>query len=282
MIHTTILNARLRGLAFLIIASIAVVGCASESPRVSAEQLASHTGAQYLWLASLRHGMSVEEALEQAPPYKHYVFQYKDKGAFFHYMQGRYPVTETLYALFFEDGRLASLLLNQSVTEADSYHFHLYRRKDAWPLTGFENTVEWIKVRDRIGGDFNTLCRPGPSVESVSETPAADAIEAAAHVPIALVAAPIALPFLFFGSGDKEWSDEPLAQVELGLTTSAQLLELLGKPMGKREHEWGERWSYRVPDASFGLVGGIVMWGESNWWGTPIDRSTRAASCTSQ
>lgn len=268
--------------SLLIIASTALASCAGESPQVQPEQLASSIESQSLWLKSLRHGMSVEQALEQAPPDRHYVFQYRQEETSFHYVQGRYPVTETLYALFFVDGRLASLLLNQSVTEADSYHFHLYQRRDSWPLTGFENTVEWIKLRDRIGGDFKDLCGPGPAADSSSETPAADAIEAAAHLPIAVAVAPVALPFLFFGSDDDKWRDEPLAQVKLGLTTEAELLDLLGKPMMKRELDWGERWNYRVPDASFGLVGGVVMWGESNWWGTPVDRSAKTAGCTSR
>jgi len=271
----------LRDLALPLIASSVLVACASEAPRVSAEELAGHTEAQRVWLASLRHGMSVEEALGQAPPYRYYVFQYRENEKLFQYIQGRYPVTETLYALYFEDGRLASLLLGRSVTEADSYHFHLYERQDAWPLSGFEATAEWIRQRDRVGSDFREICGASLAADSAEDATAADVVQAAAHLPIALVAAPFAMPFLFFDSGGKERSEQRLAQVELGVTTSAQLVGLLGKPMSIWERQWGERWNYRVPDASFGLVDDTVVWGESNWWGTPVTRATPIGDCTS-
>jgi hypothetical protein len=225
--------------------------------------------------------MSVEEALGRAPPYRYYVFQYRENERLFQYIQGRYPVTETLYALFFEDGHLTSLLLDRSVTEADNYHFHLYKRQDAWPLSGFQATAEWIRQRDRIGRDLGKICGARPAADSGEESAAADVVEAAAHLPLALVAAPFAMPFLFFDSGGQERSEQRLAQVQLGVTTSEQLLGLLGKPMSIWERQWGDRWNYRVPDASFGLVDGIVMWGESNWWGTPVTRSTHVGDCAS-
>lgn len=256
-----------------------LLSCASGPEPVSEEELQAHLQQQRAWLEGLQAGMPVEQALSGANSYRYYQFEIKQDQSIYQYIQGRGAVTQTLYGLYFENTRLVSLLLNQDVTAADSCYFHLYKRADAWPVVGFGETDAWIRTSSQLGGHFDAVSGIDPGLDPEADSGAARAVEAVTHGALAVVLAPVALPFLAISPGGDDRHEKRAKAVELGLTTGDALLELFGRPTYVRKESWGENWTYTADDASYGLVNGIVAWRESGWWGTPRNDRTRRVSC---
>ena len=243
---------------------------------ISAEEIKQYRDNQQKWLSGLQEGMPLEDALRQVVSYLQYSFQYQENGRLFQYMQGQYPITGMMFGLFFEDGRLTSLLLDQSV-----YDFYWCRYNYArvrghlfqyWLPGGFKKTASWIEQENRLGDEYDDVSTGNRQVVKNSGA-GTKAIEIAAHLPLAAVALPfflVALPFLPEDEIAKEPEDtakrhderliEAAGKIKLGVTTDIELVQLLGTP----DNKGGTSWTYKIPNLTkFGITDGIVSWIES-------------------
>ena len=260
-----------------------ITACAANRDVLSQEEIDEYYKRQEMWLTTLNAGMTPVEVLSQVPPYKHYVFHFHDGEKSFQYVRGKYPGTGTLYGLFFQDYRLTSVLLDQTVMDLDLCRSSHMRMEDGWPLSDFEGTVAWIYSQSRLDDDYSDL----PPVEPASETArkgtsAGNVVEVATHLPLAVLIAPVYGIYKLGGGSIEENSVEQGIGIKPGHTTETQLLEKHGKPLFRRKHDKYELWQYRVPDASFGVADGIVRWSEYYWWGTPSNDRTKPSgtNCT--
>jgi len=218
--------------------------------------------------------MSPEDALRQVLSYQQYFFQYKENGKLFQYMEGQYPITGMVFGLFFEDGRLTSLLLDQAVFD---FFICRYRRGNFWPLEEFQTTASWIKLQSRLGDEYDDVTTAyQQNANDSGVVSAGDAVEIITHLPLAAIALPFifVMPFLpedeiaegpdeqlLHSYGRPEQLREVASQIELGVTTDIELKQLLGAP---DPNFGGDRvWGYRSLKIQFGIVDGTVMWSES-------------------
>lgn len=249
--------------------------CAANRGALSQEEIDAYYDRQEKWLTSLGEGMTPAEALDQVSSYKHYVFRFHDGERSFQYVRGKYPGTDTLYGLFFQDNRLTSILVDQPVMDLDLCRSSHMREEDAWPLSGFEGTVAWIRSRNRLGDDYADLRQVQRTTETNGDGPSGgDIVEIATHLPLAVLAAPVYGIYKVAGGSEEKEAAEQENGIAPGRTTGAQLLEMHGNPMYRRKHDKYEVLRYRVPDASFGVAEGLVRWSEYNWWGTPSNDRT--------
>lgn len=280
------------------IAAIVLISCfisacagnhAGNHTTISAEEIEQYRDNQQKWLSSLQEGMSPEDALRKVLSYQHYFFQYKENGKLFQYMQGQYPITGMLFGLFFEDGRLTSLMLDQAVYDFHWCRYNLYRLHRAhWLPIGFQTAAIWIRLQSRLGDEYD-------DVSTAYQTPTdysgvADAVEIITHLPLAAIALPflVVTPFLpedkiaegpdeiagdpdevlLHSYGRPEQLREVAIQIELGVTTDIELMRLLGAPDYKGEQSG--LWIYRSPKIQLGIVDGTVSWSESWSWDSRI------------
>lgn len=261
----------------LIFSLFLLASCMGNHAAISVEEFEQHQESQWQWLYSLHEGMTPEEALAHVLSYEQYVFKYKEKGELFQYTQGQYPGTGTLFGLFFEDGRLTSLLLDQFVKDFGNCRFNLLSQDESWPLDKFQETASWIRLHNRLEGEYNDVGTAYTQSKNSREGSSTDeAVEIITHLPLAVVALPFyGLYKLAGGSSESpEQLKERVGQIELGVTTDKELARLLGTPYSKRGTEQREVWRYTSPDIIFGVVGGIVSWIESPLYGIPLNGVT--------
>jgi hypothetical protein len=242
---------------------------------ISAEEIEQYRDNQQKWLSDLHEGMSPEETLRQVSSYLEYFFQYKENGKLFQYIQGRYPATCMMFGLFFEDGKLTSLLLDRAVWDFDWYRYNYARVRghlfQYWLPNGFQEGVSLIRQHNRLGDEYDnvsTECRQ----HVADKGGAAKASEAiitglffAPFLPYALVAMPL--------MQEDEITEEPdkiaksrnkqrlvkANKIELGVTTTIELEQLLGTP----DYKGDTMWTYRFPSIRAGIGDGVVIWSES-------------------
>jgi len=242
---------------------------------ISAEETKQYGDNQQKWLSGLQEGLSPEDALGQVFSYLKYSFQYKENGKLFQYIQGQYPVTCMEFGLFFEDGRLKSLLLDKAVWDFQLYRYnyarvwsHLFQY---WLPNGFQEGVALIRQQNRLGDEYNdvrTECRQ--HVEDKGE--AAKASEAIITglsflpmVPFVLVAMPFTPEDQIAGEPEEiakspnEQLREVASKIKLGVTTDNELMQLLGTP----DYKGDTSWTYKIPHIKFGIADSIVIWSES-------------------
>lgn len=241
---------------------------------------------QQLWLRNLNVGMPLENALRPVLSYQQYFFQFKKGEHTYQYSEGKDPITHLLFGLFFEDGELKSLLLDQSVSDFFSCRWSqseqvrkLQKQRGAWNEVNFDKNVAWIKQKNELGGEFNNL-QSAPLLQN-SDSQSSSTAEAiittmafAPFLPYALISMAI--------SPDDEQPDysrpenmlKLAQQIELGVTTGEELMQLLGYPSTNLEKS--QIWEYTHPDIRFGFVDGTVHWSQSrakNWY-APVNNTT--------
>jgi hypothetical protein len=284
----------------IVLISFVMTGCASHNAAstvkdteqssnkttISVEEIKQYLDKQQKWLSGLHEGMPPEDALRQVVSYMQYSLQYQENGRFFLYMQGQYPKTGLMFGLFFEDGKLTRLLLDQAV-----YDFYWCRYNYArvrghlfqyWLPGGFKKTASWIEQEDRLGDEYDDVST-GYRQAVNNNGAGTEAIEVATHLPLAAFALPlylVALPFL----PENEIVGEPgetaksrnkrlieaAGKIKLGVTTDIELMQLLGIPDNKGD----TRWTYRNHILmEFGIIDGIVSWIESWTKATPLKMS---------
>jgi hypothetical protein len=227
--------------------------------------------------------MSPEGALRQVISYQQYFFQYKENGQLFQYMQGKYPITGMLFGLFFEDGQLTSLLLDQAVTDFGNCRFNFYKQQETWPLNGFQTIASWIRQQDRLGDEYNDASIAYLQNANNSDVVSAEeVVEIASYLPMVVVALPFYGLYKIAGGSDEEQlqSESPeelrkrASQIDMEVTTDIELIRLLGAPNSKRGKEQPVIWTYTSPEILFGIVDGTVRWSESLYWGVPLNSVT--------
>jgi hypothetical protein len=275
---------KVRFVTVIALLSYLITACAGNRPTVSEEEFKQYRDSQQEWLLSLQEGQSPEVVIRPVLAYQQYFFRYKENEKLFEYVQGQYPITRMLFGLFFEDGRLTSLLLDQAVTDFGTCRFNQLKQKDTWPLDGFQTTASWIRLQSRIGDDYEDASAEAypQNAKDSGGISANEAIEIATHLPLAVVALPLYGVYKMAGgpyeqplqSGDPKLPNERAIQIELGETTDDELMQLLGAPDGKGGTKQLETWAYVSPDILFGIVAGTVTSSESLYWYVPRNSET--------
>lgn len=249
---------------------------------ISAEEIEQYRDKQQKWLAGLQEGLSPEDALGQVFSYLKYFFQYKENGKLFQYIQGQYPATCMEFGLFFEDGRLTSLLLDKAVLNFHWYRYNYARVRSHlfqyWLPNGFQEGVSLIRQQNRLGDKFNdvrTACRQHVD-DKGGAAKASEAIITslffAPFVPYVLVAKSFMPEDKIDGEpgeivkSPNEQLREAVSKIKLGVTTDNELMQLLGTP----DYKGDTSWTYKIPHIKFGIADGIVKWSES--WSTQDDK----------
>jgi hypothetical protein len=297
----------------IVLISYFITACAgnqtSNHTTISAEEIEQHRDNQQKWLSGLQEGMSMEDSLRQVLSYQQYFFQYKENGILFQYMQGQNPITGMVFGLFFEDGRLTSLLLDQAVNDFYFCRYNLYvLHGDNWLPSGFQAASTWIKLQSRLGDKYNDVStsyqqnQQNANDSGIMEK-VGDGVEIATYLPMIAVFLPFYLGAQPFLQEDKiienpnkitenpnetaEGPDEKLLnsyghpeqlreianQIELGVTTDIEMMRLWGAP----DYKTDTMWVYSPPTFKFGIVGNTVRWSESWSWydkGVPRNNTT--------
>jgi hypothetical protein len=275
-----------------------------------AEISESVVDAQERWLLGFKTGQSIEHVnIPVGPsgsnnPSKsvsnefYYSVESTHQGKLYQYIQGKYPGTNVLYGLYFEDQELIALLIDQEVV--DFYHCeypfrHGYKMAyKPWPAYHYQMEAinNWVKKRNRLGTDFNAravhkLMRP---VESKKEMSVADAVVIVTYLPlIAIGTQAYAVSFLppvnwllkkEEGKRQKkrqQWA-EAANQIHPGSVTEDDLLRLMGVPASKFAWQGGSGWQYSWPGdpygLNFGIKNGLVIWKQSGFRKNPENEST--------
>jgi hypothetical protein len=247
----------------IILISFLITACAgnktSKHTSISPEEIKQHHNNQQKWLSGLQENMSLEDALKDVFSYQQYLFQYKEKGKLFQYFQGQYPITGMLFGLFFENGRLTSLLLEQAVTDFTVCRLNLGDQEDAWPQNGFQATASWIRQQSRLGdeyGDIATAYKQNTNNSGVVS--AGDIVEIAAYIPFFAVA-PGVLVVMPFLPDKSEKLRERASQIKLGVTSDIELMRLLGAPDVRTGKDIMVYISLKI---DYGIIDGTVSWSE--------------------
>jgi len=186
-----------------------------------------------------------------------------------------YPGTKMLYGLFFVSGRLEALLVDQDVTDFFRCE-HTYRRRGGnWLKTGIGATLEWVGKRNRLGKEFDERVAHG----SGAGADASQSVEAAAHLPLAVLAAPIYGAYWLTGGSERDRQRarerlETVANIQPGSATSDDLLRQMGPPELRIDWEAGNVWIYDRSTFYFGIASNTVVWKESGRVETPQNPST--------
>jgi hypothetical protein len=272
-IHKRVTFNKIYFIAAIVLVSCFVTACAGKT---ATKEIDSYYDSQQKWLLGLREGMSPEEALGQVISYQQYFFQYKKNEKLFQYMQGQYPVTGMVFGLFFEDGNLTNLRLNQGVNNYGGCHDQL----------SIGTTIAWIKQENRLGGEFDDVRRISTrqNTNENKKISGSEVGQIIAILPLAVVALPFALVDALFipDKPDDKLVEEPdkidprrngvdiasrrlaASQIELGVATDSDLIRLLGDPDYK-EGKF-DTWYYNFPKIKFGFVNNTVGWSESCFW----------------
>jgi hypothetical protein len=175
-----------------------LTGCAS-ADRESA------LDAQEEWLRGLGRGQPIQHVTLAVVPGTQYSLEIFDHGQIYQYIGREYPITETLYGLYFAAGRLKALVLDQDAR--DFYYFEgSYRRtSDQWLQSGMARTNDWVETHDLLGREFDarmTLIKDKTEATSTgSGMDAVDVIEIATYFPHAVFALPGYSVYLLAGGG---------------------------------------------------------------------------------
>jgi hypothetical protein len=291
-----------RLVANTVLGVIFFVGCSSvkqvsepDKPSETAptQSLEAVLDAQEHWLLGFKAGQSLQDITvptsvsdpkipsAETRSGSYYSLEVTDSGRLYQYIQGAYPRTHVLYGLYFDDGELTALLLDQDVVDfyvCEEYFRHGGYRVKGPSLYTIEAVNDWVRERNRLGTNFNARMvhqNTRPS-EGKKEMDSSETIEAIAHIPLAVVAAPfvgISLlpPFRQLAEKQekeqerkrREWA-EKARQIHPGSVTEGDLLKMMGPPASKFAWPGGSGWVYGWPhdpySLSFGIKDGIVMW----------------------
>ena len=287
---------KFRSLRFLLIATL-LTSCASSGPSLQEEKRLSEEQAQLV--NSINPALNIEEIRESIWPSVENYFEVLEDNSTHEYIQARLPHSGVLFGLYFENGKLAGLIVEKDVTD-----FHILRSSEPsephWMSSGFSPYREWIMSRNKIntGIPVPVLEQQAPEEKVLSKkssVTASEVIEAAAWVPVLILTSPIWVPGMiadsrkdpdFWKSPDSVQSDyererqqrekasrEALNSLEIG-TTENRLVEVM-EQLGERVHiNHPNIYTYQTnfidsmisrfrTSYSFGVMDGKVVWIES-------------------
>ena len=284
-------------------------GCASQntaslrnqiSPTVTPELYQSVLIQEEAWYKDLKGGQSLADVtfpalvpeqsrtLPSSQMPEQYLLENAQDQSLHQYIQGRYPVTQHLYGLYFIDNKLMGLLLDR-----DAFNFRVceefYRHggyppaytKSKLPPYRIEPVIGWVEKHSKLGGpiDLRPLYTPSHSLDGEplqNESVSVNAAEVVTHIPIAAIALP------FYGASKipvvrglidrqekkrkrrlHQWFDLA-SDVHPGALTEGGLLKLMGPPVSKFRWPGGSGWRYNWPgddiQLHFGIKDGRVNW----------------------
>ena len=237
---------------------------------------------QEQWLNALQPNQAPAQVLKPVISYQQYSFELLANNIIYQYVQGQYPATNLLFGVYFEDGKLISLVLDQDVTDFDRCRPTDRHGKQYWLLSqDMEAVSAWFRLRDQLGSDLNRRDRH-PAASHDNSMSAADMFEAATYLPIIAIALPIYAADQIAGGLQSEskmaeeakYYVETASRIELK-TTEDELLRLMGVPDYKYQAAQVEVWSYNLPAMAFGLVDKVIMWKEALSTGIAQNTSSR-------
>lgn len=254
-----------------------LAGCASvNQAQVTTETSDNVLDAQEKWLLGLKRGQPIQDVSHPSAPNSRYTLETFHNGQLYQYLKGMYPGTKVLYGLYFEDGRLTALLLDQDVTDFFRCEYAYRRKSGQWLRSGMLPASNWVKSRDLLGRDFDA--RVAHIDNERMDT--AEVIEAATYFPMAAIAAPVYGAYLLAGGRERDERherqlEEALGELHPGTATEDDLQHLMGPPEHQSPWERGNIWYYKQYTIQFGTSDGIVMWKELGRIETPRNASTK-------
>ena len=219
----------------------------------------------------------------------YYALEVSYDGNLYQYIRAMYPRTDTLYGLYFVEGELAGLLLEQNARDFANCEssFRAGRPPRDWdqdvPPYDIDPVNEWVRQRNLLGTEFDARIFhvPQRSREDDEQTDSGDTVAAIVHVPIAIMALPAyAASFLppvrwLIRMGDRRWERKrqrwanSARQIRPGTSTEEDLREVMGRPLRRREWRDGTEWQYErgyadlgASEFHFGVRNGLVEYKE--------------------
>lgn len=257
-------------------------GCAGSRP-ATRDQTDQAVNIQAQWLTSLQVGQSPATVLEPILPYQKHSFELHEGGTLYQYVEGRFPRTNLLFGVYFENQQLVSLLLNQQVT--DFARCWVSARYDSaeksWSLERqISPFVSWLRGQNELNGDYDPQASyPWP--EGHDSMSAAEMAEAATYLPMIAVFLPIYVVDRIAGgaqrdkkaAGDKLHYQRVAAGLALG-ESSDNLLTSMGSPDRKQNEGSLDVWTYQRSGILFGIVDKAIAWKETVFTGIPQNAVT--------
>ena len=228
----------------------------------------------------------------------YYLLETSSNGTLYQYIQGMYPTTHVLYGLYFENGLLTALLLDQNVVdfylcETAFRHGRLRAYKPKPPYSyNLETVNDWVREHNQLGSGFDAKAahnrfRKGRESGNVE---AADVIEGITYLPLLTIATPAYAASLLppvsravekIESGQqakrRDW-EVKASRIHPGSITLDDLRKIMGAPVSKFSWQGGSGLRYSWPHdhdkLHFGVRNGFVIWKESGSQETPENGST--------
>lgn len=253
-----------------------LVGCAAGQPaETDVLALEELRDAQQAWISGLARGQRMQEISAPVAPNSRYVLEIFRDGVTYQYVKGMYPGTKMLYGLFFVSGRLEALLADQDVTDFFRCEHEYRHRGGNWLKTGMDPATDWVAQRNRLGKEFDARVAHAPGAGSE----ASKSVEAAAHLPLAIIAAPLYGAYWLSGAADKDRQSaqerlEIVTGLQPGSATGDDLNRLMGSPERRVDWETGAIWIYDRSSFFFGITNNTVVWKESGRVETPRNPAT--------
>lgn len=256
---------------------VALTSCAS-NPGPSEEDIAASAIMQSQWIGSLKPSQPLDKVVKPVSSYLQASFELLENGIVYQYLQGQIPNTNVIFGLYFENGSLKSLILDQQAG-----HF-AWCRKNAWPhrywqVEGFGTFSEWLKKNNQLNTTYDSgTSHPAIIPKSMN---AAEVAEAATYLPIIVIALPLYGVDRMTGGYSRDKEQERLnvqlkkiaSALQLGRASSNEVLQSMGSADVIEEFGNTEIWHYRGLDTWLGIVDGIVMWKESGPFYPPRNSS---------
>jgi len=233
---------------------------------------------QEIMFSSLKSGQSLTEVMDVVLQYQQFSFEVLENDTVYQYVQAQYPVTEVLFAVFFEDEKLVSLILDQDVTDAARCQTNSGTGSSYWLFSGIRTFADWIKERNQLGRDYDPR-----TIHLWERDPVdvGDVVEAVSYLPMIAIFLPL-YGFSEIAGGmqnrsklkkEQRYYLETVGKIRLG-TSEDDLLQLLGSADRMVQLEGTQIWTYNLPAISFGIVDGAVKWKKSSSVGLPRNSST--------
>jgi hypothetical protein len=257
---------------------LGVIAACASNPGPTAEEIAHSTHMQAEWFGSLAPAQALQTVVSAVAHYQQASFEVLEDGVLHQYLQGQIPDTNVLFGVYFKDGELDSLILDQRVGD------FAWCRKRAWPKgywleQGFSAFGSWLAEHNQLNGSFDTGMRhPRISTDPMN---ASDVAEAATYLPVIAIALPLYGVERLAGGITRDKKKrainqklkEAALQMVLGQVTRDELLQLMGSADRREILSDTEIWRYRDLGIWFGIVDGVVMWKESGPFYPPRNSS---------
>ena len=245
-----------------------LIGCATSNlepaPAVTQQMLFE----QEQMFDSVYVGQPISETMDLMAEYRANFFEAIENGTVYQYMDAKYPGTDVLFGVYFEDGKLVALILEQDVVDFFSCRSYVVVKgaREHWLSDGIAPYADWVKAHNRLDDDFDERAHHPETVVDGGPDPLY-VLEAMTYLPLVAIVLPVA-PYLYLadlvagGPQKRKNLLQTAPTIQLGYSEE-QLISLMG-PYDRRDQVGSATvFTYFGPSYSYGLVDGQVVWRES-------------------